>query len=70
MLHATCTDYHSYGFFIIMSPAESLHFSALVTQGRAVASGYSSLLVCLSVCFFITSISTHLNAIALRLQHR
>ena len=32
--------------------------------------GYSSLLVCLSVCLFVTSKSTHLDAIALRLQYR
>ena len=51
-----CTAlYQSSGFFIIMSPAEGLHFSALV---------------CLFVCLFVTSISTHLDAIALRLQHR
>ncbi len=31
VIHATCTAlYHSSGFFIIMSPAEGLHFSALV----------------------------------------
>ena len=58
------------GFFIIMSPAEGLHFSALVTRGRAAASGYSSLLVCLFVCLFVMGFSTHLDAIALRLQHR
>ena len=62
-----CTAlYQSFGF---MSPAEGLHFSALVTRGawaatgivvcwfvtrgRAAASGYSSLLVCLFVCLFV-----------------
>ena len=31
VIHTTCTAlYHSSGFFIIMSPAEGLHFSALV----------------------------------------
>ena len=39
------------------------------TRGRAAARGYSSPLVCLSVCLFVMSISTHLDAIALRLQH-
>ncbi len=29
-VHATCTAFHSSGFFIITSPAEGLHFSALV----------------------------------------
>ena len=42
------------GFFIIMSPAEGLHFSALV---------------CLFVCLFVMGFSTHLDATALRLQH-
>ena len=42
----------------------------VITRGRAAASGYSSLLVCLSVCLFVTRISTHLDAIAQRLQHR
>ena len=56
-----------------MSPAEGLHFSALVCllpEARVGGHGYSSLLVCLFVCLFVTSISTHLDAIALRLQHR
>ena len=43
--------YQSFGF---MSPAEGLHFSALV---------------CLFVCLFVTGISTHLDATSLRLQH-
>ena len=41
------------GFFLIMSPAEGLHFSALVWF----------------VCLFVTGESTHLDATALRLQH-
>ena len=46
-----CTAlYQSSGFFIIMSPAEGLHFSALV-------------------CLFVMCESTHLHAMALRLQH-
>ena len=49
-----CTAlYQSSGFFIIMSPAEGLHFSALVWF----------------VCLFVTGESTHLDATALRLQH-
>ena len=45
-----------------MSLVEGLHFSALVTRGRAVASGYSTRL-------FVTHEFTHLDSIALRLQH-
>ena len=52
-----CTAlYQSSGFFIIMSPAEGLHFSALVcllTRGAWAATGYSSRLVCLFVCLFV-----------------
>ena len=36
------------GFFIIMSPAEGLHFSALVTRGAWAATG---IVVCWSVCY-------------------
>ena len=51
--------------------AEGLHFSALglLPEAHVDGHGYSSLLVCLSVCLFVMSISTHLDAIALRLQH-
>ena len=52
MLHVL--HYHSSGFFIIMSPAEGLHFSALV---------------CLFVCLFVMGFSTHLDTTALCLQH-
>ena len=46
------------------------HNTVIITRGRAAASGYSSLLVCLFVCLFVMGFSTHLDAIALRLQHR
>ena len=43
-----CTAlYQSSGFFIIMSPAEGLHFSALVTRGAWAATG-------IVVCWFVT----------------
>ncbi len=38
-----------------------------VTRGAWAATG---IVVCWSVCLFVTGISTHLDAIALRLQHR
>ena len=58
------------GFFLIMSPAEGLHFSALVCYPRRLGGhGYSSLLVCLFVCLFVIGFSTHLDVTALRLQH-
>ncbi len=37
-----CTAYQSSGFFIIMSPAEGLHFSALVLFIYELASLYSA----------------------------
>ena len=43
----------------------SLEIKTLLTRGRAAATGYSSLLVCL----FVHEDSAHLAAIALRLQH-
>ena len=42
------------------------HVIGLLTRGRAAATGYSSLLVCLFVC---NSESAHLAATALCLQH-
>ena len=59
--------YQSFGF---MSPAEGLHFSALVTRGAWAATGIVVCwFVCLFVCLFVTGISTHLGTTALRLQH-
>ncbi len=43
-----------------------MHVHTIITRGRAAASGYSSLLVCLFVCL---SESAHLAATALCLQH-
>ena len=69
-----CTAlYQSSGFFIIMSPAEGLHFSALVCYPRRAWAATGIVVcwsVCLFVCLFVTGISTHLDATALRLQHR
>ena len=52
-----CTAlYQSFGSSGFMSPAECLHFSALVCllpEARVGGHGYSSLLVCLFVCLFV-----------------
>ncbi len=51
-----CVGGHGYSSLLV----------CLLTRCAWAATGYSSL----SVCLFVTSISTHLDAIALRLQHR
>ncbi len=45
-------------------------YKVLLPRGRAAATGYSSLLVCLSLCLSVCYFrSAHLAATALRLQH-
>ncbi len=49
-------------------PWDSSLLVCLLPEARMGGHGYSSLLVCLFVCLFVTGISTHMGTTALRLQ--